>query len=168
MRLSPRSSNLRRRDVVSHGSSARPSKTSSAIGNACENNGSRTASAPCLGSPSERRSRIFFLFNGRARLCLRPTKCANCPPRQTAGQIVCKSCRSASSRQTTPAHAAARSFSSLLIDRGILSTVAGPNSPRDKVLRTAEVIRRATPGQDQAADAGVLPCSSAFVVRSDI
>jgi len=28
-----------------------------------------------------------------------------------------------------------------------------------------EVIRRATPGQDQAADAGVLPCSSAFVVR---
>src|SRR6267378_7402159 len=32
----------------------------------------------------------------------------------------------------------------------------------------AEVIRRATPGQDQAADAGVLPCSSAFVVRSDI
>src|ERR1700688_1195860 len=32
----------------------------------------------------------------------------------------------------------------------------------------AEVIRRATPGQDQAADAGVLPCSSAFVVRPDI
>jgi hypothetical protein len=34
--------------------------------------------------------------------------------------------------------------------------------------KPAEAIRRATPGQDQAADAGVLPCSSAVVVRCDI
>jgi len=187
---------LARRDVVSHGGSlARPSKTSSAIWS-WKRLRKQTATAPlqrvCLGSPSGRCVIRLRNIQRTASTCHHPAaefargqagfssrggwtppttnEMRELTPCQTAGRLCANP---ADQRHHGRQHAGSRRSAvvSKFLNRQQAFSPPSPVPTRTATrcyVEPAEVIRRATSGQDQAADAGVLSCPSAFVVRPDI